>query len=61
MPPLIDEYKWAIDLEVYVYPQEGLLNNPDTDEFRECFEMATQRAANLLRIEDYGVAVGKSE
>jgi len=30
--PLIDEYKWAIDLEICVYPQEGLLNNPGTDE-----------------------------
>ncbi len=30
--PLIDEYKWAIDVEVCVFPQEGLLNNPGTDE-----------------------------
>ncbi|MFQ5930955.1 MAG: amidohydrolase family protein [Nitrospiraceae bacterium] len=30
--PLIDEYKWAVDLEVCVFPQEGLLNNPGTDE-----------------------------
>jgi cytosine deaminase len=30
--PLIDEYAWAIDLEVCVFPQEGLLNNPGTDE-----------------------------
>src|ERR1043166_7441280 len=30
--PLIDEYKWAIDLQVCVFPQEGLLNNPGTDE-----------------------------
>ncbi len=29
---LIDEYKWAIDLEICVFPQEGLLNNPGTDE-----------------------------
>ena len=29
--PLIDEYKWAIDLEICVFPQEGLLNNPGTD------------------------------
>ena len=32
MLPLIDEYKWAIDLEICVFPQEGLLNNPGTDE-----------------------------
>ncbi len=29
---LIDEYQWAIDIEVCVFPQEGLLNNPGTDE-----------------------------
>ncbi len=30
--PLIEEYRWAIDLEICVFPQEGLLNNPGTDE-----------------------------
>jgi len=30
--PLIEEYRWAIDIEVCVFPQEGLLNNPGTDE-----------------------------
>ena len=30
--PLIEEYGWAIDLEICVFPQEGLLNNPGTDE-----------------------------
>jgi cytosine deaminase len=29
---LIDEYNWAIDIEVCIFPQEGLLNNPGTDE-----------------------------
>lgn len=29
--PLAEEYRWAIDLEVCVFPQEGLLNNPGTD------------------------------
>lgn len=29
---LVDEYKWAIDLELCVFPQEGLTNNPGTDE-----------------------------
>ncbi|MGZ3340046.1 MAG: amidohydrolase family protein [Reyranella sp.] len=28
---LIDRYRWAIDLEICVMPQEGLLNNPGTD------------------------------
>ncbi len=30
--PLIEEYRWAVDVEVCVFPQEGLLNNPGTDE-----------------------------
>ena len=30
--PLIKEYAWAIDLHICVFPQEGLLNNPGTDE-----------------------------
>lgn len=30
--PLIREYAWALDLEICVFPQEGLLNNPGTDE-----------------------------
>jgi len=29
--PLVDEYRWAIELEICVFPQEGLLNNPGTD------------------------------
>jgi len=28
---LIERYRWAIDLEICVMPQEGLLNNPGTD------------------------------
>ena len=30
--PLVDEYKWAMDIEICIFPQEGLLNNPGTDE-----------------------------
>ena len=30
--PLVTDYAWAIDLEICVFPQEGLLNNPGTDE-----------------------------
>lgn len=30
--PLIAEYKWAIDLDICIFPQEGLTNNPGTDE-----------------------------
>lgn len=28
----IEKYKWAIDVEVCVFPQEGLTNNPGTEE-----------------------------
>ena len=28
----IAEYAWAIDVEICVFPQDGLLNNPGTDE-----------------------------
>ena len=30
--PLVEEYKWAMDIEICIFPQEGLLNNPGTDE-----------------------------
>ncbi len=29
---LVNDYRWAIDIEICVFPQEGLLNNPGTDE-----------------------------
>jgi cytosine deaminase len=29
---LIDKYKWAIDIELCVFPQEGLTDNPGTEE-----------------------------
>ena len=29
---LIDDYRWAIDIEMCVFPQEGLTNYPGTDE-----------------------------
>ncbi len=29
---LIDEYKWAIDIEICAFPQEGLISFPGTDE-----------------------------
>ena len=30
--PLVEEFQWAMDIEICVFPQEGLLNNPGTDE-----------------------------
>jgi cytosine deaminase len=29
---LIADYKWAIDIEICVFPQEGLISYPGTDE-----------------------------
>ena len=29
--PLIEEYKWAIDIEICAFPQEGLISYPGTD------------------------------
>lgn len=29
--PLVREYAWAVDVEICVFPQDGLLNNPGTD------------------------------
>jgi cytosine deaminase len=29
---LIEEYKWAIDIEICIFPQEGLTNYPGTDD-----------------------------
>jgi cytosine/creatinine deaminase len=29
---LIEDYKWAVDIEICVFPQEGLTNYPGTDE-----------------------------
>lgn len=29
--PLVEEYRWAVDLEICIFPQEGLLNNPGTE------------------------------
>ncbi|MBV9116235.1 MAG: amidohydrolase family protein [Acetobacteraceae bacterium] len=28
---LVDEYRWAIDIEICVFPQEGLTNSPGTE------------------------------
>ncbi len=30
--PLVKEYAWAVDLEICIFPQEGLLNNPGSEE-----------------------------
>jgi cytosine deaminase len=48
--PLIDEYRWALDLEICVFPQEGLLNNPGTDELMVA---ALRRGARVVGAAPY--------
>lgn len=42
---LIDEYKWAIDIELCVFPQEGLISYPGTDEL---LVQALKRGAKVI-------------
>jgi cytosine/creatinine deaminase len=42
---LIDEYKWAIDIEICVFPQEGLISYPGTDEL---LVAALKRGAKVI-------------
>ncbi len=42
---LIAEYRWAIDIEICVFPQEGLTNYPGTDEL---LVAALKRGAKLI-------------
>jgi hypothetical protein len=42
---LIAEYKWAIDIEICVFPQEGLISFPGTDEL---LVEALRRGAKVL-------------
>jgi len=50
--PLIKEYAWAIDLQICVFPQEGLLNNPGTDEL---MVEALDRGADDYLTKPFGV------
>jgi cytosine deaminase len=47
---LIPEYSWAVDLEICVFPQEGLLNNPGTDELMVA---ALERGARVVGAAPY--------
>jgi cytosine/creatinine deaminase len=42
---LVDEWAWAIDLEICVMPQEGLLDNPGTEEL---MVRALERGARVV-------------
>ena len=48
--PLVEEYRWALDLEICVFPQEGLLNNPGTDELMVA---ALKRGAKVVGAAPY--------
>jgi cytosine deaminase len=48
--PLIERYRWAIDIEICVFPQEGLLNNPGTDELMVA---ALKRGARVVGAAPY--------
>ena len=48
--PLIEKWRWAIDVEICVFPQEGLLNNPGTDEL---MVEALQRGASVIGAAPY--------
>ena len=48
--PLIEQWRWAIDVEICVFPQEGLLNNPGTDEL---MVEALQRGATVIGAAPY--------
>jgi cytosine deaminase len=43
--PLVREYAWAVDLEICIFPQEGLLNNPGTEAL---IIAALKRGGNLI-------------
>lgn len=47
---LIEQWRWAIDVEICVFPQEGLLNNPGTDEL---MVEALQRGASVIGAAPY--------
>ena len=48
--PLIEQWRWAIDVEICVFPQEGLLNNPGT---AELMVEALQRGASVIGAAPY--------
>lgn len=48
--PLIDDYRWTIDIEICVFPQEGLLNNPGTDDL---MVQALERGARVVGAAPY--------
>ena len=47
---LVADYAWAIDIEICVFPQEGLLSNPGTDELMVA---AMKRGARVVGAAPY--------
>src|SRR5215471_12379528 len=48
--PLVRDYAWAVDLQICIFPQEGLLNNPGTDEL---MVMALKRGCAVVGAAPY--------
>jgi cytosine deaminase len=54
---LISDYKWAIDIEMCVFPQEGLTNRPGTDELLvECLKRGARVIGGAPRYDTNGPA-----
>ncbi|HKD25604.1 MAG TPA: amidohydrolase family protein [Xanthobacteraceae bacterium] len=54
---LIADYRWAIDIEICVFPQEGLTNNPGTDELLvEGLKRGAKAVGGAPRYDTDGVA-----
>src|SRR6185369_9054015 len=54
---LIEDYKWAIDIEVCAFPQEGLTNYPGTDELLvEALERGAKVVGGAPRYDTDGAA-----
>jgi cytosine deaminase len=54
---LVAEYKWAIDIEICVFPQEGLTNCPGTDELLiEALKRGAQAIGGAPRYDTDGPA-----
>jgi len=46
---LVADYKWAIDIEICVFPQEGLTNYPGTDELYRVPLIRTRAPIDAIR------------
>ena len=54
------DYAWAIDLEICVFPQEGLLNDPGTEELLVAACEARRRPDRRLPLHRHAIRTGRS-